>query len=43
MVITGSEDATVRVWKPKTGELHKKLQGYGFHDEMITCLDIHLT
>lgn len=43
MVITGSEDGTVRIWKPKTGELHKKLSGYGFHEEMITCMAFHHT
>jgi len=41
MLVTCSEDATARIWKPKTGELFKKLSGYGFHDEVITCMDFH--
>lgn len=43
MLITCSEDASARIWKPKTGELFKKLSGYGFHEEPITCIDFHPT
>lgn len=41
LVVTASEDSTLRVWKPKTGELHKKITGHGFHEEVITCMDLH--
>lgn len=38
MVITGSEDATVRVFDPKSGNPLHVFQGHNFHTDIITTL-----
>jgi WD40 repeat protein len=40
-ICTVSEDKTLRVWNPKTGECVRTVQGYGFHDAAIVCVDVH--
>ena len=37
-VVTGSDDATVRVWAPRTGECRHAFSGHGFHVGAVTCL-----
>ena len=37
-VISGSDDATVRVWAPRTGECRHTFSGHGFHVGAVTCL-----
>ena len=32
LLITASEDRSIRVWKPLTGEQLKKISGFGFHE-----------
>lgn len=37
-VVTASDDATVRVWAPRTGECRHVFGGHGFHVGAVTCL-----
>jgi WD40 repeat protein len=37
-VVTGSQDATVRVWDPRTGQTVYLLNGHTFHKEPVTCV-----
>lgn len=37
-VVTGSDDGTVRVWAPRTGECRHTFEGHGFHVAAVTCL-----
>lgn len=41
VLVTGSEDKSIRVWKPSTGEQVKKISGYGFHEGIVICMDFH--
>src|SRR4051794_2044449 len=43
LVVTGSEDATVRVWDPKSkgSNATVQLQGHGFHTDAIICMNIN--
>ena len=37
-VVTGSADASVRLWNPKTGACMHTFGGYGWHSEPINAL-----
>ncbi|WIA30424.1 hypothetical protein OEZ86_000508 [Tetradesmus obliquus] len=37
----GENDCSLRVWNPKTGECSLTMHGPLFHEEGITCLDVH--
>ncbi|GAB4816441.1 hypothetical protein N2152v2_003487 [Parachlorella kessleri] len=37
----GEEDASLRVWNPKTGECSLTVQGHPYHEAGVTCLDLH--
>ncbi|KAK6938204.1 LOW QUALITY PROTEIN: WD40 repeat [Dillenia turbinata] len=39
-ICTGSKDATLRIWNPKTGEAIHVVQGYPYHMEGLICLTI---
>ncbi|KAN0027508.1 hypothetical protein ACTFIU_010467 [Dictyostelium citrinum] len=39
-VITGSEDCSIKVWNPKDSSNIMTFSGHGFHENIITCLDI---
>ena len=43
LLVSASEDATIRVWKPQTGDVLYKIQGFGFHEKMITKIAFHPT
>lgn len=36
-----SEDGTLRIWNPKSGECTDKVKGYGFHEQGIVSLAMH--
>lgn len=40
-IVTVGEDASLRVWGPKTGKQLAIVQGHGFHEAGINCLAIH--
>jgi ribosome assembly protein SQT1 len=40
-VVSVSEDCSLRVWNPKTGDCSLTLQGHPFHIEGLTCLGVH--
>ena len=40
---TGGEDATLRVWNPKTGTAMHTVSGHAFHQDAITALALHGT
>jgi WD40 repeat protein len=37
----GENDCSLRVWNPKTGECTLTMHGALFHEDGITCLDVH--
>jgi ribosome assembly protein SQT1 len=37
----GESDCSLRVWNPKTGECTLTMHGAQFHEDGITCLDVH--
>ncbi|KAF6258939.1 WD40-repeat-containing domain protein [Scenedesmus sp. NREL 46B-D3] len=37
----GENDCSLRVWNPKTGECTATMHGAQFHEDGITCLDVH--
>eukprot|EP00775_Hariotina_reticulata_P011642 gene11642-11787_t len=39
--IGGDNDCSLRVWNPKTAECTLHIQGHPFHEEGLTCLDVH--
>ena len=41
LVVTGSNDATLRVWDPKTGKTIHKFTGHLFHQDPVVSLGIH--
>ncbi|KEH43596.1 putative transcription factor WD40-like family [Medicago truncatula] len=42
-ICTGSDDATLRIWNPKSGESIHVVRGHPYHTEGITCLAINST
>eukprot|EP01135_Chromosphaera_perkinsii_P012452 Nk52_evm63s2657 gene=Nk52_evmTU63s2657 len=40
-LITASEDLSVRVWDPKSGQCSLKVAGYNFHSQPVVCFDKH--
>ena len=40
-VISGSKDATVKVWNIKTAQVEHTIKGYGFHEGEVICMDLH--
>ncbi|CAL5209313.1 unnamed protein product [Lathyrus oleraceus] len=43
IICTGSDDATLRIWNPKSGESIHVVRGHPYHTEGITCLAINST
>ncbi|KAK2404289.1 COMPASS H3K4 histone methylase component WDR5B [Trifolium repens] len=41
IICTGSDDATLRIWNPKTGESIHVVRGHPYHTEGLTCLAIN--
>ena len=39
-VVTASEDSSLRLWNPRSGECSLTVVGYPFHTAGITCLDL---
>ncbi|MBA0558602.1 hypothetical protein Golob_015614 [Gossypium lobatum] len=39
-ICTGSEDATLRIWNPRSGESIHVVRGFPYHTEGLTCLSI---
>ncbi|KAJ0922590.1 putative transcription factor WD40-like family [Helianthus annuus] len=39
-ICTGSDDASLRVWNPRTGENIHVVKGHYYHTEGLTCLTI---
>lgn len=37
----GENDASLKVWNPKSGECTLTVQGHPYHTAGLTCLDIH--
>ncbi|RDX90165.1 Angio-associated migratory cell protein [Mucuna pruriens] len=42
-ICTGSDDATLRIWNPKSGESIHVVQGHPYHTAGLTCLTINST
>lgn len=43
VILTASEDGTVRVFDPKNGTPLYVFQGHGFHTDVVTCIQTHPT
>jgi len=41
LVVTGSNDATVRVWDPKSGKTKHKFSGHLFHQGPVVSMGVH--
>ncbi|XP_010691769.2 uncharacterized protein LOC104905024 [Beta vulgaris subsp. vulgaris] len=41
-ICTGSEDATLRLWNPRSGESIRVIRGYPYHSSPLTCLTFTL-
>lgn len=41
LILTASEDATLRVWNPKTAQPKHVIQGFGYHEEGVICMATH--
>ena len=39
-IVTASEDSSLRLWNPRSGECSLTVTGYPFHTAGITCLDM---
>ncbi|KAL0384907.1 UNVERIFIED_CONTAM: Angio-associated migratory cell protein [Sesamum radiatum] len=40
-ICSGSDDATLRIWNPKTAEIIHVVRGHPYHTEGLTCLTIN--
>jgi len=40
-LLSTSEDATMRIWDPKTGGTISQIQGFGFHEDSIISMTLH--
>lgn len=40
-IVSVSDDASLRIWDPRTAKSLSVIQGFGFHEEAITSLAIH--
>ena len=40
-VLTVSEDKTLRIWEPKSGECLLKVGGYGFHEQAVLVVEVN--
>eukprot|EP00939_MAST-03C_sp_MAST-3C-sp1_P000891 g891.t1 len=41
LVVTGSEDGTVRVWDPQSGKCKHKFSGHLWHQDSIVAIGVH--
>jgi len=41
LVVTGSEDSTLRVWDPQTGKCKHKFEGHLWHKDAVVAIGMH--
>ncbi|GJN40652.1 hypothetical protein PR202_gb29901 [Eleusine coracana subsp. coracana] len=42
LICTGSEDASLRIWDPRTAQSRHVIRGHGYHTDGLTCLSVTL-